>query len=1156
MPIPDWHYVCLHTLVEVQAAERPTAPALLHGDEVITYGSLNRRANRLARHLEAAGVRRGDRVGIHLGRSMEVVAVMLAISKLGAAYLSLDERNPPDRLARMCETAGFRALVTAAARAGALKGVAPTTIDLEADEDVIRARSDVDLRHHVSLDDAAQLIFTSGSTGQPKGIVVPHRSLVGFAFGEPWLNLGPDETFLQWSSTSWDAITLEMWLAFRGGARCVWYPTDMPTPEGLAGLIEAHDISAVWLNCSLFNVMIETIPESLSRVRCLLVGSEAASPAHVMEAVRRLPQTVLVNTYGPSECGALSTGYVIPPDLPANAERIPIGHAIGDRKVYLLNDHLQKRPATFVGQIYVGGPGVGDGYLGRPDLTAERFLPDPFSDVPGARIYRTGDLGRARRNGEIEFLGRADHQVKIRGQRVELGEIEAVLTRHADVRQAAALVSDTDVSRRIIAYVSPRVGASLSGEAIRAWTRERLPSYMVPSALVVLTDLPLTPNGKIDRRALPPYVPTTERERDREASADGAAATETGTDGEVDASSGATTNRGPRTPTEQVLVEVWRDVLGRTQVGVDDNFFELGGDSILSIQIATRARPRGVTVSTRDLFVHQTIAALAVVADAAASDAAADKAPVPASSMADAMAGDALVLASRQTDVRASVDPAADLASAVRIESHLASASPSSEPVPLTSIQRWFFGQAHPERHHFNQSLVLSAREPIALPALAAAVTAVVAHHAALRLRFGKTADGWHAWLAASESSATSALPAATAPVLACIDLRDVSADAHARVWMSMATEAQRSLDLTTGPLLRVIVARTRAGERVLLIAHHLVMDGVSWRVLLDDLARAYAEARRGAAIALGRPSTAWPTWAAALATYAAGPTLAAERAQWATVVEVGAIAPALTTPSDHAMQGRARRVPVTLSIRETQALVRGIAREWRASTEAALLAAVGAALSAGPMRRSGSAASGDWLIDLEGHGRESATVDPRIDLSRTIGWFTTIYPVRVSSPAGRPWRAVVQEMHARLAAVPHKGLGYGLLRWMPGGASPDPALWPASVASVNYLGQWDRVLAPDGPFGAADDPTGPPSSPLTPMPHALAFNAQVWRDQLRVQITYDPAHHEAVIDDLRTTLQTALQAIAAEVESDDALAVPADDLAGVLDALRGASKA
>jgi amino acid adenylation domain-containing protein len=486
----QYQYRCLHEIVEAHASDAPDAVALVFGDRQLTYGELNRRANRLAHYLISSGVTPESRVGISLDRSIELVTSMVAVMKSGAAYISLDRSFPRERLAYMCADAGLSSLISVSNLLSELPDTGVRTICLDSDRRQIERCCSSNPEAAVSVDHIAHVIYTSGSRGKPKGVQVTHRSALGFASGVPYLEVGRSHTFLQWSSVSWDAISLEMWLAFLAGARCVLFPGVTPIPYEMRRVIETHQVSVAWLSASLLNVMIETEVEALSRLQILLTGSEIVSLAHVRRALPHLPQTLVVNGYGPSECGVISTAYAVNQNLPEGILSIPIGRPIGDREVYLLDSHLCQVPVDGTGTIYIGGPGVGRGYLNQPDLTAERFVPDSFSQVYGARLYRTGDLAREIGDENLEFIGRVDNQVKIRGHRIEPEEIQNTLEQHEEVRQAVVAASEDQAgNKRLVAYVlrhSPSLIESAASGQVELWpsgegylAQKDLPNYLM-----------------------------------------------------------------------------------------------------------------------------------------------------------------------------------------------------------------------------------------------------------------------------------------------------------------------------------------------------------------------------------------------------------------------------------------------------------------------------------------------------------------------------------------------------------------------------------------------------------------------------------------------------------------------------------------------------
>src|SRR4051794_2181642 len=395
---------CIHELFEEQGARRPNAIALIQGGQTVRYAELNERANQLAHHLRTLGVKREDRVGICVERTPRMVEGLLAILKAGAAYLPLDPSNPEDRLRFMLDDASVSVVLSETAVRERIEATGWTgrVVDLDRERAEIGACSAVNPDTGVTAENLAYVVYTSGSTGEPKGTEVPHRSLSGFMFGVTYATFDENQVLLQHSSVSWDALTLELWPALAHGGRCVLYAGRVITPEELGELVERHGVSVLWLTSSVFTAVMETRPEVLRGVRQLLTGGEALSVPHVRRALAELPQTRIVNGYGPSECTVFSTCHVPSRDLPEGIASIPIGRPIGDRRIYLLDDWMELVPAGVVGEICVGGRGVGRGYLQRPALTAERFVPDNFGGEPGARLYCTGDLARWTADGNLE----------------------------------------------------------------------------------------------------------------------------------------------------------------------------------------------------------------------------------------------------------------------------------------------------------------------------------------------------------------------------------------------------------------------------------------------------------------------------------------------------------------------------------------------------------------------------------------------------------------------------------------------------------------------------------------------------------------------------------------------------------------------------------
>jgi amino acid adenylation domain-containing protein len=580
---------CVHELFEAQARRAPESVAVVFADEQLTYAELNERANQLARRLRVLGVGPDVMVGICMERSIEMLVAMLGILKAGGAYLPLDPEYPAERLAFMIEDAGVYVLLTQERLAKSLPDYNLEVIRLDTDWKEIAVESKDDLENRTTPENLAYVIYTSGSTGKPKGVCIPHRAVARLICNVNYIDLKADDVIAQASNASFDAATFEIWGALLNGAKLVGIGREVALlPDRLAGQIRDLKISVLFLTTALFKQVAGEMPDAFGSVRYLLFGGENADAGAVRAVLGSKRPQHLLHLYGPTESTTFATWSLLD-DLAADASIVPIGRALTNTQIYILDGHLQPVPVGVSGELYIGGEGLARGYLHRPELTAEKFIPHPFSRQPGARLYRTGDVARYRLDGEIEFLGRRDEQVKMRGYRIELGEIESVLREHPSVREAVVLVrEDAAGEKRLAAYVVLASGSNVSASELRGYLREKVPEYMVASFIVPLDALPITPNGKLDRHALAALNPESATEQENAYVA-------------------------PRTQVEKALVEIYSTVLNlKAVVGVQDNFFDLGGHSLLATQIISRIRDAfHVELPLRSLFANPFVAGLA-----------------------------------------------------------------------------------------------------------------------------------------------------------------------------------------------------------------------------------------------------------------------------------------------------------------------------------------------------------------------------------------------------------------------------------------------------------------------------------------------------------------------------------------------------------------
>lgn len=575
------------TLFEEQVKRTPLSVAVEYDGIGLSYHELNRRSNQLAHYLRELGVRDGDRVGICMDRSFQMIAGLLGILKAGAAYTPLDPNYPQERLEYMAQNAGLTILLIQEdlVQKIALPGV--RLLVFEKERSKIEEQPEEKPVSHATADYPAYIIYTSGSTGKPKGVSVCHRNVARLVVNTNYADMGPHQVFLQFAPISFDASAFEIWGALLNGGRLVMLPASTPSAEELGDWLAQHDVTTLWLTAGLFHQMMESdTGRQFRHVRQLLAGGDVLSPRLVQKFLNQYPDCRLINGYGPTENATFSTCGELR-DMPEDASSVIIGKPIANSTAYVLDQDMQPAPVGNVGELYLGGSGLAHGYWNEPVLTAEKFVPNPFSNAPGERLYRSGDLGRFLADGNLEFAGRIDNQIKLRGFRIELEEIESALAQHSEVVQAVVILrEDNPGDKRIVAYVVPRTEETARAVELRKYLRERLPEYMVPSAFVFQKSLPLTLNGKVDRRALPaPKQDRSALERSYDA---------------------------PATPAESRLCAIWAEVLHRDKVGVNDNFFELGGDSLVASRILSRMRTAfGVSLPLRVFFERPVISYIA-----------------------------------------------------------------------------------------------------------------------------------------------------------------------------------------------------------------------------------------------------------------------------------------------------------------------------------------------------------------------------------------------------------------------------------------------------------------------------------------------------------------------------------------------------------------
>ncbi|MBA0046597.1 non-ribosomal peptide synthetase [Mycobacteroides sp. LB1] len=953
--------VSIPALFAQQVSRIPGAVAVCSDGSHLSYRELDESSNRLAHLLVAYGVGPGKRVALLFSRSIEAIVAIMGVLKTGAAYVPIDPAVPDTRLEFVLDDADPVVVVTTADLMDRLNRCGVVVIDV--DDPAVNVQPVSAPLVGPSSDDIAYVIYTSGTTGVPKGVAIPHRNVARLLQAlEADLELSAGQVWAQSHSLAFDFSVWEIFGALLHGGRLVIVSDSVVrSPEDFHVLLVDEQVSVLSQTPSAFYALqtvdaMATEPAGQLGVEVVVFGGEALEPHRLKPWLDRHPVLPrLVNMYGITETTVHASFHeIVATDLEGTVS--PIGVPLAHLAFSVLDGWLRPVPAGVVGELYVAGAGLGYGYVGRTGLTASRFVACPFG-VPGSRMYRTGDLMCWGADGRLQYVGRGDEQVKIRGHRIELGEIHSALMALDDVEQAVVIArEDRPGDKRLVGYIT---GTADSGH-IRARLAECLPNYMVPAAVVALTALPLTVNGKLDKKALPAPEYT-----------------------DIDH------YRAPATPVEEILAGIYAQVLGLDRVGVDDSFFDLGGDSISAIQVVWRAHGAGLAGRPRDIFVQQTVARLARVV--------------------------------RMVD---STDGVID---------------EGLGPVVSTPIMQWLKGIDGPIGE-FNQTVVLQSPTGVTEAAVVILLQALLDRHAMLRLRAED--DGAGGWILTVPE-------AGSIDAHRCLQSVDVLSD-------EALVAARSRLHPAAGVMLSALWVATTS--QLVLIVHHLAVDGVSWRILLEDLSIASTQLRGGQEVLLPPAGTSFQRWADRLAEYARHPDVVRQADSWR---QVGAIPSGLAAPQPtEDTFATAGNLTEFLDAETTHMLLGEVPAAFHAGVHEILLIAF--ALAWAQHLGTGGA---PIAIDVEGHGRQEelaeldGAADRNVDLSRTVGWFTTKYPVSLAV-GGLRWTqvvggdaalgAVIKDAKEQLRALPD-GLTYGLLRYL----NPDVDL-PESDPAIgfNYLGR------------------------------------------------------------------------------------------------------
>ncbi|MGB3171783.1 MAG: amino acid adenylation domain-containing protein, partial [Rhodococcus sp. (in: high G+C Gram-positive bacteria)] len=1019
---------------ESAAARFSESTAVTYGDESLTYAELNARANQLARMLVSVGVGPESLVAVAMPRNAQLVVALLAVLKAGGGYLPVDVTYPTDRLAFMLEDAQPVCVVSTVADAASVPAgdLVQILLDEPHTAEAVDGLASTDLtpadRHgDAGAESIAYVIYTSGSTGRPKGVQVSHAT-VATLFENTYDKFGFDESdvWTMFHSYAFDFSVWELWgpLLYGGKLVVVDYYTAR-SPELFRELLVAEQVTVLNQTPTAFYQFAEAdrhAPSEADRLalRYVIFGGEALDLGQLGRWYTRHAEDAptLVNMYGITETTVHVSYLPLTAEFAASASASVIGQAIPGLTVSVRDNRLRLVPPGVIGEMYVSGGQLSRGYLGRTGLTSTRFVADP--DANGTRMYRTGDTARWNRDGQLEYLGRSDMQVQLHGFRIELGEVESALLGCDGVAQSVVSVRDDGAGERLVGYLVPEAGRTLDTTAVLDEVSASLTAYMVPAALVVLAELPLTANGKLDRKALPA----------------------------PDFSARVTQSRQPASAVEEALAALFAEVLGLDKVGVDDSFFALGGDSIMSIQLVSRAKAAGLAIAPRDVFERKTVAGLAEVV---------------------AMAEDTVAVVLEELT------------------------GGGVGELPLTPIVQWMLERSE-SFGRYTQTALLQLPTGIESHVLEQTIQAVLDTHDMFRAQLHLDEHGQ--WVETVAPTGT----VSAASVLHHVSVENVAGDEFsARAAAELDAAADR-LDPSTGRMIEMVWFEAPSGSgRLLIVAHHLVIDGVSWRILVPDLATAWSQIVAGAQPTLAETGTSMRRWATGLVEVAAD--RSDELALWTDMLSgvdpiIGSRALDPTIDVDATVE----RIRTSLPVEVTERLLTTVPEKFHGSVNDGLLAGLAVALTAWRRERGSDVDSA--LVSLEGHGREDAVV-PGADLSRTVGWFTTIFPVRLDISGididdalrgGRAAGETVKAVKEQLLAIPDHGIGYGLSRYLTEEGRSVLGGFARPQVSFNYLGRFatgsSEGMDDVGWIPVSDSTLGDAQNPDMPVPALLDINA------------------------------------------------------------------
>ncbi|HEY2494992.1 MAG TPA: amino acid adenylation domain-containing protein [Paenibacillus sp.] len=994
----------IHGLFEEQAVRTPEQVAVVFEDKYLTYKELNEKANQLARTLRSEGGEADQLIGIMAERSLDMIIGIMAIMKAGGAYVPIDPEYPADRIHYMLEDSGVHLLLLQSHLQERISFAGKVVMVDDHHEFYHEDHSNLGLSAAPS--GLAYVIYTSGTTGKPKGTLIEHKNVVRLLFNSKNLfDFHASDTWTLFHSFCFDFSVWEMYGALLYGGKLVIVPQmTAKSPEQFLQLLKSEQVTILNQTPTYFYHLLHEELQDHGRelkLRKVIFGGEALNPSLLSDWKVKYPLTQLINMYGITETTVHVT-YKEITDIEIHAGKSNIGKPIPTLQTYILDKQQRNQPIGVQGELYVAGEGLARGYLNRPDLTAEKFVDNPF--VAEGKMYRTGDAARWLPDGNIEYLGRIDHQVKIRGYRIELGEVETALLKIDSIQEAVVIARENnDGSKQLCAYLKGK--SSLTAKKMRMELSQKIPDYMIPSYFIQLEQMPLTSNGKIDRKALPSPEGSMQH---------------------------GTEYMAPRTSIEQTITSAWEAVLGVQNISISDNFFELGGDSIKCIQVSSRLLQAGYKVEMKHFFTYPTVEELSLH---------------------------------------------------VKSVSTISDQGEVTGQVMLTPIQRWFFDQNMVDAHHYNQEMMFYREKGFEVSFIHQVMNKMVKHHDALRMVYHQTAEGGY-------EARNQGIEEDELFSLEIMDLRkEVNS---AQIIENKVKEIQSSINIDDGPLMKLGLFQCTEGDHLLIVIHHLVVDGVSWRILYEDIQSGLDQFLRGQEIQFPQKTASFKLWAEQLSIYANSSAMEQEYQYWNRMEQVETIPLPKDYDCDYTIGKDSEVLTIQWTAEETEQLLKQTHHTYNTEINDLLLTALGMAIH-------------DWtgmeeiIVNLEGHGREQ--IIPDMEITRTVGWFTSMYPVILSMKAATDVSSRIKTVKEGLRQIPNKGVGFGILKYL-SHSHKEFILEKNPEISFNYMGQVDQGSENDG-IKFSSYASGPSVSENNKRPFLLNINGIVIEGRLSLTINY-----------------------------------------------------